>query len=47
VPGLLVGHDISDDELVALALAADPGQQIDDDAVPLNLNEPPGLLPEG
>jgi hypothetical protein len=46
VPGLLVGHDISDDELAALALAADPDQPIDDDAVPLDLIEPPGLLPE-
>jgi hypothetical protein len=46
VPGLLDGHDISDDEPAALALAADPDQPIDDDAEPLNLNEPPGLLPE-
>jgi hypothetical protein len=46
VPGLLDGHDISDDELAALALAADPDQPIDDDAVPFAMNEPPGLLPE-
>ena len=45
MPGLLDGHDISDDELAALALAANPDQQIDDDAVPLDLNEPRGLLP--
>lgn len=46
MPGLLDGHVISDDELAALALAADPDQPIDDDAVPLALNEPRGLLPE-
>ena len=46
VPGLLDGHDIDDDDLAALALAADPDQPIDDDAVPLDLNEPRGLLPE-
>jgi hypothetical protein len=46
VSGLLDGHDIDDDELAALALATDPDQPIDDDAVPLDLNEPRGLLPE-
>jgi hypothetical protein len=46
VPGVLNGHDISDEELAALALAADPDQPIDDDAVPLALNGPRGLLPE-
>jgi hypothetical protein len=46
VLGLPDGHDISDDELAALAMAADPDQPIDDDAMPLDLNKPRGLLPE-
>ncbi len=46
VPGPLDGHDISDDELADLALAAAPDQPIDDDAVPLDLNDRRGLLPE-
>jgi hypothetical protein len=38
----------SDEELTALALAADPDQPLDDDAVPLSeyLSSPVGLLPE-
>ena len=44
--GLFDGHDISDDELAALALAADPDPPIDDDAVPLALSTPRSLLPE-
>ena len=39
--------DISDDELTALALAADPDAPLDDDAVPLDLHLRgyPELLP--
>ena len=39
---------ISDEELTALALAADPDQPLDSDAVPLNeyLDNSVGLLPE-
>jgi hypothetical protein len=46
VSGPIDGYDISEDELAALAMAADPDQPIDDDAVPLVLSEPAGLLPE-
>ena len=46
VPGLLDDQDINDHELAALALAADPDQPIDDDAVPLALHDRRGLLPE-
>ena len=46
VSGLLDSQEISDDDLAVLALAADPDQPIDDDAVPLALNEQRGLLPE-
>ena len=38
---------IADDELTALALAADPDQQVDPDAVPMSLGGmAAGLLPE-
>jgi hypothetical protein len=40
--------EISDDELAALALAADPDVSLDPDAVPITIAAPgtPGLLPE-
>ena len=40
-------YEISDDELAALAMAADPDSPLGDDAVPLSsyLLENPGLLP--
>jgi hypothetical protein len=40
--------DFTDDELTALALAADPDQPLDPDAVPMStyLEENVGLLPE-
>lgn len=43
-----LGPPISDAELTALALAADPDQPLDRDAVPLNeyLSNSVGLLPE-
>jgi hypothetical protein len=43
----LLDSDISDEELTALALAADPDAPLDDDAVPLAsyLMEYPELLP--
>ena len=43
----LLDSDISDEELTALALAADPDAPLDDDAVPLGsyLMEYPELLP--
>jgi hypothetical protein len=43
----LLDSDISDEELTALALAADPDAPLDDDAVPLRsyLMEYPELLP--
>jgi hypothetical protein len=38
---------VADDELTALALAADPDQPVDPDAVPISLGGvAPGLLPE-
>jgi hypothetical protein len=41
----VIGEEIGDDELTALALAADPDMVLDDDAVSI-LGEPaPGLLP--
>ncbi len=45
---LQVPGAISDEELTALALAADPDQPLDADAVPLSqyLASSPGLLPE-
>jgi hypothetical protein len=40
-------EEISGDELTALALAADPDQPVDPDAVPFSLGgEAAGLLPE-
>ncbi len=44
----LTDCDITDEELTALALAADPDQEIDVDALPLSAyrNEFPELLPE-
>ena len=45
------GHDgdvFTDDELTALALAADPDQPLDDDAAPISrvVESPEGLLPD-
>ena len=40
------GVSISDDELTALALAADPDQPVDPDARPISLGAAAGLLPE-
>jgi hypothetical protein len=37
--------EISDDELTALALAADPDVVLGDDAVPFGMDEDHGLLP--
>jgi hypothetical protein len=40
-------EDITDDEVTALALAADPDQPVDRDAVPISLGvDAEGLLPE-
>ena len=36
---------ISDEELTALALAADPTERLDDDATPFDTGDPGGLLP--
>ena len=43
----VVWDEISDEELTALALAADPDQPLDPDAVPIDryLGQEPGLLP--
>ena len=41
----LESSDLTDDELTALALAADPDQPLSPDAVPLALYEQEGLLP--
>jgi hypothetical protein len=38
--------DISDDELAAEAMAADPDAVVPDDAVPFGEPESPGLLPD-
>ena len=38
--------EIGDDELTALALAADPATEVDDDAVPLAGPAVAGLLPD-
>ena len=43
--GRLEGRPVDDDELTALALAADPTTPLADDAVPW-LGAPMGLLPE-
>jgi hypothetical protein len=45
---VLLGDGLTDAELTALALGADPDTPIDDDAVPLAsyLAELPGLLPQ-
>jgi hypothetical protein len=37
---------ISDEELTALALAADPTEMLDDDAVPFDVGGGSGLLPD-
>lgn len=44
-PGDLAGSPLSDDELTALALAADPDQEPDPDAVPLQWSSGDSLLP--
>jgi hypothetical protein len=41
-----ISDEISDDELAALALAADPNQPVGGDAVPILLSDGGGLLPE-
>jgi hypothetical protein len=40
-----LADDIGDDELTALALAADPDVPLDDDAVPFGTDDDGGLLP--
>ncbi len=37
---------VTDEELTALALAADPTEMLDDDAVPFDAGAPAGLLPD-
>ena len=47
-PGGRDGDDLTDDELTALALAADPDQPLDHDAVPISrvVESPEGLPPD-
>jgi hypothetical protein len=47
-PGGRDGDVFTDDELTALALAADPDQPLDHDAVPISrvVDSPEGLLPD-
>lgn len=48
VPGRDFDEPLSDEELTELALAADPDQAVDEDAVPIDvyLGSTPGALPE-
>ena len=41
-----VVEEITDDELAALALAVDPDQPLDPDAVPISRSDGLGLLPD-